>query len=187
MIWIVIIVLAAILYILVKNGNRNETKPNPSVNKRGNAIVSIPNDAHDAVERFAAISSQTQSFLKQNGWWGNPLARASIFFTFGADDSHSKVSMWFDFDTSMEGFHERLLGYRLGDGFSVNGDKVLYESMHIQNLQQWLGITPRNVVSGNDSSLVEPIAITFMNNCPDAYVEAKAIDQTGCFVGFRFR
>ena len=187
MIWIAIIVLAVILYVLIKKENRKETKSDPSINKRGNVIVSIPNDAHDAVERFASIASQTQSFLKQNGWWGNPVARASILFTFGADDQHSKVSMWFDFDTSMEGFHERLLGYRLGDGFSVNGDKVLYESMQIQNLQQWLGIKLENISNGNNSSLLEPIATTFINNCPDAYVESKAIDQTGYFVGFKFR
>lgn len=136
----------------------------------------IPNDAHDAVERFASIASQTQNILKQNGWMhSDSLARASVHFSVGRADFHSKVSMWFDFDTSMEGFHERFLWYQLGEGFTMIDDKVQYESTGIENLQKWLGVSRDALVGRGSASLVEPIAITFLNNCPGAYAELRSI------------
>ena len=189
MTWIVVGIIIVIGVISAMGGKSKNTSASGSArtNNGGKKMV-VPNDAHDAVERFAVITAQTQNLLKQNGWLhSDSLARASVHFSFGKDDLHSKVSMWFDFDTSMEGFHERFFGYQLGEGFTVNDDKVQYESGQVENLQKWLNIKPVALSGGGNTALVDPIAVTFLNSCPGAYAELKSIDNTGCLVVFKFR
>lgn len=189
MTWIVVGIIIVIGVISAISGNSKNAITSRSVGTQtDDKEMVIPNDAHDAVERFAAIASQTQNVLKQNGWLhSDSLARASVHFSFGKDDLHSKVSMWFDFDTSMEGFHERFFGYQLGEGFTVNDDKVQYESDQVENLQKWLNIKPDSLAGGGNAAVVDPIAVTFLNSCPGAHAELKSIDNTGCLVVFKFR
>lgn len=85
----------------------------------------------------------------------------------------------------MERFFESY-GYRLGDGFSVDGDSVCYMSEQVKNLYSWLDATGvekerRGLV------LIDRIVSTFMNSCPSAYVEHKSYQESDFFVLFKFK
>lgn len=147
--------------------------------------IEIPDDAHDAVEAFARLVGRIYAILDQAYTRDKYFYQACIKLRFGDDDISSHAEFSLDFDWNMEGFFASH-GYRLGDGFSVDGDSVCYMSDQVQNLYSWLdatGVEKERI----GLVLIDRIITTFMSNCPSAYVEHKSYQERDFFVLFKFK
>ena len=149
----------------------------------------MPQDAHDAVEAFARLACTTYNWIQRKyPERDKHLYWIVIKLKFGTDDSNAHAKFKFDFDYGMGGI-QHILGMELGEGFSINGDDVEYESEKIENLRSWVGIAVERLKAQGASlnSAADAIVATVENNCPDAHVDAKVADEDGFYVTFRFR
>lgn len=149
----------------------------------------IPQDAHDAVEAFARLACTVYNWIQRTcPGRDKHLYWVVIRLTFGTDDSNAHAKFKFDFDYGM-GSIQHILGMELGEGFTIKGDDVEYEADNIENLYSWVGCDVERLKAQGAAlkTAADPIVTTVVNNCPDAYVEAKVADADGFYVTFRFR
>lgn len=169
--------------------NQEKSEPEKSFH-----TITMPDDAHDAVEVFARLTHNTYTMIEQMSPGRDKyFYQVVIKLKFGEDDSSSHAEFQFDFDYNMDGFHEHF-GYKLGTGFSVENDYVYYRSSNIRNLYSWIGAaTLQHRESGLpfDKYLADEcangIVATVVNNCPNAYVSSKSASEDGFYLVFKFR
>lgn len=165
-----------------------EKKQKAAEKKREIRIVEIPRDANEAVSRFAWLCNITRNRIKaMNGLGDDYFSNAQIALYYGNTDENNKADFWFCFDWAMEGFH-KTLGYELGEGLTVqDNDRLTFSSNQISGLKAWGNMQTSEYDQNRATELARLVALTFTNECPDAYVKDSQAFKDGLYVSFKFR
>lgn len=167
---------------------RTESKRKGAEKTQDFSVIEIPQDAHDAVSRFAWLCNLTRNRLKaMNGLSDDYFSNAQIALFYGSSDSSNKAEFWFSFDWAMEGFHNTM-GYQLGEGLTViDNDRLTFSSNQISGLKTWGNMQSVQYDQERATALAGLVALTFTNECPDAYVKDSQVFKDGLYVSFKFR
>lgn len=122
--------------------------------------IDMPQEASEAVARFAWLCGMTRDKLKIMGvLCDDYFSEAVPAFTFGGAGEDARAEFSFCFDWSMEGFHA-LMGYELGEGLHVEDrERVVFSTDRMTGLD---GESPE--------ALAARMAEVFRRECPDAVV-----------------
>lgn len=178
--------MAGVMWYYAFNKWNTKKKENPAPVAR--KVIEIPEDAHDAVSRFAWLCNLTRNRIKaMNGISDDYFSNAQIAFYYGSSDVSNKADFWFSFDWAMDGFHETM-GYELGEGLRVqDSDRLAFSSNQISALKAWVDMKSSEYHKDKALEIARLVALTFTNECPDAYVKDSQVFEDGLYVSFKFR
>ncbi len=178
-----ILLLSGLWVILLGWKEYRETPSRRQQIKKGQALTAyeLALDAREAVAGFAQLCSRMIEQLGIESLAEEPFAKAWVTLCDMGNEGQGELRMsvsfvWPSVDRVIEE-----MGYRLGEGFTVEDGIVAWESRHIQNIRAWLG---DDMWQKEDAG---KIAGLFSTHCPLAYSSREYIMGKQITIEFRFK